>query len=47
MDAFDAALKIQPDNLEAWYDSGWALHQLQRYEEAVGSFDQAVRYKSD
>jgi tetratricopeptide (TPR) repeat protein len=40
--AFDAALALQPQCLEALHGRGMALQQLQRIEEALASFDAAL-----
>lgn len=38
-----AALERAPDDAQAWGHLGVALNSLGRYDEAVGSFDEAVR----
>jgi tetratricopeptide (TPR) repeat protein len=45
--SFDQALKIKPDDHQAWYNRGIALDDLGRLEEAVASYDQALQFKPD
>ncbi|MHC5934041.1 tetratricopeptide repeat protein [Nostoc sp.] len=41
------ALKIKPDDYEAWYNGGNALVNLGKLEEAIASYDQALKIKPD
>ncbi len=41
--AFDAAIKIQPDFYPAWYLRGLALTENQQYPEALTSFDRVLK----
>ena len=45
--SFDQALKIKPDDHEAWNSRGIALRKLGRLEEAISSYDQALKIKPD
>jgi len=38
--AFEKALSLDPDNAEAWFNKGYALAGMQRYDEAITAFDQ-------
>lgn len=38
---------LEPDNPEAWYNKGMALYRLERYEEAVSSYEEALRLRPD
>ena len=40
-------MKFKPDDHEAWYNRGYALRKLGRLEEAVASYDQALKIKPD
>jgi Flp pilus assembly protein TadD len=37
--AFEKALYLDPDNAEAWFNKGYALAGMQRYDEAIAAFD--------
>jgi tetratricopeptide (TPR) repeat protein len=41
--SYDQALKLNPNDDEAWNNRGNALGNLGRYEEAIASFDQALK----
>ncbi|WP_375452954.1 tetratricopeptide repeat protein, partial [uncultured Nostoc sp.] len=43
----DQALKIKPDDHDAWYNRGNALFNLGRNEETIASYDQALKIKPD
>jgi Tfp pilus assembly protein PilF len=43
----DRALKLQPDNAEAFFNRGLALHKLDRLDDAVASYDRALALKHD
>jgi tetratricopeptide (TPR) repeat protein len=43
----DRALKIKPDEGDAWLIRGFVIGNLGRYEEAVASFDQALKIKPE
>ncbi len=45
--AYDAALKIKPDNHEALNNKGIALDELGQYEEAIAAYDAALKIKPD
>ena len=45
--SYDQALKIKPDNLDAWVNRGIDLRQLGRLEEAIASYDEALKIKPD
>jgi tetratricopeptide (TPR) repeat protein len=34
--------KLKPNNVEGWVMKGYALHNLQRYDEAIASYDKAI-----
>ncbi|MEH2294426.1 TPR end-of-group domain-containing protein [Nostoc sp.] len=40
-------LKFKPDYHQAWYNRGYALDKLGRFEEAIASYDQALNFKPD
>jgi tetratricopeptide (TPR) repeat protein len=44
---FDEALKLKPDDAEAWCSKGMALGQLGQPKEALTCFDEAVKLKHD
>ena len=39
---FNKAIEIDPQNANAWYNKGFALHYLGRYEEAIAAYDKAI-----
>src|SRR5208283_3716694 len=43
----DKAIALKPDNLKAHYTRGSALHQLERHDEALASYDKAIELKPD
>ncbi|MGD2250804.1 MAG: tetratricopeptide repeat protein [Candidatus Methanofastidiosia archaeon] len=43
LQVFDGALKINPENAEAWYNKGVALGNLGKYEEEITCYDEALR----
>ncbi|HYY15547.1 MAG TPA: tetratricopeptide repeat protein, partial [Gammaproteobacteria bacterium] len=43
----DQVLKIKPEDDAAWSNRGVALAALDRYEEAIASYDQALKIKPD
>ena len=43
----DEALKIEPNDYNAWHNKGAALGNLERYEEAVAAFEKALEIKPD
>jgi len=45
--SYDQALKIKPDDHEAWNNRGNSLDALGRKEEAIASYDQALKIKPD
>jgi tetratricopeptide (TPR) repeat protein len=40
---YDEALKINPDNIEVYYNKGKVLEKLKRFEEAIKCYDQVIR----
>ncbi len=42
LDRCNKAIKIDPNNVIAWYDKGIALATLEKYKEAKDSFDKAI-----
>lgn len=40
-------IEIQMNNPKAWYDRAGSLYQLQRYEEAIASYDKAIAIQPD
>jgi tetratricopeptide (TPR) repeat protein len=42
MRCFDKAIEIDPGFAYAWYNKGYALSSLGRYEEAIECFDKAI-----
>lgn len=45
--SYDKALKIKPDDHEAWYNRGNVLDDLGRKEEAIAGYDKALAIKPD
>ncbi|QMS88265.1 tetratricopeptide repeat protein [Nostoc edaphicum CCNP1411] len=45
--SFDSALKIKPDNHEAWFNRGVALGKSGQHEEAIASFDSSLKIEPD
>ena len=45
--AFDKAIEIKPDYVEAWSNKGVTLGKLGKYDEAVKCFDEAIEIKPD
>jgi tetratricopeptide (TPR) repeat protein len=41
--AFRQAIKLRPDNIDAWNNLGWACAQSGRFAEAIAAFEQLVR----
>lgn len=39
---FDRAIRIDPDYEDAWFGRGLTLWELQRYDEAIASYDKAI-----
>jgi len=37
--AFEKAVSLDPDNAEAWFNKGYALAGMKRYDEAIAAFD--------
>jgi tetratricopeptide (TPR) repeat protein len=37
--AFDKAIQLEPGNAEAWFNKGYALAGMKRYDEAIAAFD--------
>ena len=38
--AFEKAVALDPNNAEAWFNKGYALAGMKRYDEAIAAFDQ-------
>ncbi|MBN2469992.1 MAG: tetratricopeptide repeat protein, partial [Anaerolineae bacterium] len=47
LDAYDAALALQPDYAWAWARKGRTLRLLRRYPEALEAFDRAIEFSPD
>jgi tetratricopeptide (TPR) repeat protein len=45
--SYEQALKIKPDDHNAWNNRGAALANLRRFEEAIASYDQVIKIKPD
>ncbi len=45
MAMFRHAIEVGPKNYVAWYEQGWALSRMKKHEEAIVSFDTALRLK--
>ena len=43
IEAFDQAIKINPNNAETWYEKGQSLWDRGKFEEAVVAFDHAIK----
>jgi tetratricopeptide (TPR) repeat protein len=39
LQAFEKAVSLEPDNAEAWFNKGYALAGMKRYDEAIAAFD--------
>jgi tetratricopeptide (TPR) repeat protein len=39
LQAFDKAVTLEPNNAEAWFNEGYALAGMKRYDEAIAAFD--------
>ncbi|MFH7028678.1 MAG: tetratricopeptide repeat protein [Heteroscytonema crispum UTEX LB 1556] len=44
---FEQIIRIAPQDVDDWRGRGIALDKLQRYEEAIASFDKAIEIKPD
>jgi tetratricopeptide (TPR) repeat protein len=42
--AFQQAIKLKPDYINAWNNLGWAYSQSGRFAEAVGAFQQLIKF---
>jgi len=45
IESFNKTVQYQPDYYKAWYNRGWSLHQLQRYEETIESMTKQFKLK--
>ncbi|MCY7386352.1 MAG: tetratricopeptide repeat protein, partial [Microcoleus sp. CAN_BIN18] len=45
--SYDKALEFKPDDPDTWYNRGYALDYLGRWEEAIASYDKALEFKPD
>ena len=43
----DYVYDLKPDDYQAWYNRGTALLNLGRYEEAIASYDEALKFKPE
>ena len=41
--AFEKAITIDPNNADAWFNKGYALAGLKRYDEAIAAFDRVQK----
>jgi tetratricopeptide (TPR) repeat protein len=41
--AYDEAIKLDPEDAEAWYDKGAALYMQGKYDEATMAYDTAFK----
>jgi len=41
--AYDEAIRLDPNSTVSWYNKGNALKSLDRYDEAIQAYDQAIR----
>ena len=42
LSAFEKAISLDPENAEAWFNKGYALAGMKRYDEAIAAFDQVA-----
>src|SRR5437899_989543 len=47
IDDFTAALKIDSDNVNAYYYRGYSYYELKKYSDAIRDFDHAIMLDSD
>ena len=47
IDAYDKAIRLEPDYAEAYNNRGIAKNNLGRHEEAIADYDEAIRLKPD
>ena len=47
LDAYDEALKLKPDYIDAWYKKGVVLGKLERHEEAIRTYEEVIKLKPD
>jgi tetratricopeptide (TPR) repeat protein len=47
VEAFDRAVKIDPENAEAWVNKGFAHAEVEEYDQAIGAYDEALRVDED
>ena len=40
---FKKVTKVEPDNVNAWYNQGLALNQLKKYADAITCFDMIIQ----
>jgi len=45
--AFDSAIKLKPNYIDAWEEKGWILSKLKKYEDAVTCFDMALKLQKN
>jgi tetratricopeptide (TPR) repeat protein len=41
--AYDKAIEMNPQLIQAWISKGFALNSLAKYDEAIKAFDQVIR----
>lgn len=42
IDYYTKCLELDPNNLDAWYNKGFALAVLKKYEKAIRCYDKAL-----
>ena len=41
--AYDEAIRLNPNHVNAWYNKGNALDNLKKYDEAIKAYNEAIR----
>ena len=41
--SFDKAIRLNPDDADAYYHKGVVLNELRHYEDAIVAYDEAIR----
>lgn len=47
VEAFERAVKFEPENAEAWVNKGFAHAEMEEYDRAIGAYDEALRVDED